>query len=143
MPKYRHLGDDAQGYDPEINPEKLLSIYEVAGRVVRVPTALRIAAEAQPPVPADIAALETAIFTTAEIDPVIIQLYQQWETLKVQAASRPLGTMTLTEAKAWVDANVTNIPTAQTALKNIATELFIIRAQMRIIESLFRNIFDA
>lgn len=47
-------------------------------------------------------------------------------TAQTQAGSNPLAGLTVTQALAWIDNNVTDLATARTALKQMAKVLFIL-----------------
>ena len=46
---------------------------------------------------------------------------------KTDAGTNPLDNLTLPQATAWIDANVTDLPSARTALKNLVKLILILR----------------
>lgn len=46
-------------------------------------------------------------------------------TAQTQAGANPLDGLTVTQALAWIDANVTDLATAKTALKQMVKVIFI------------------
>ncbi len=107
----------------------MTAIYKVGLQTARVPATLKGQA------------LIDAIYAQLGIDPVIDQLKQQWTDLTAQAASRPLATMSITEAINWINANVTNVSGAQTALRELAKEVFLNRAKIDIIAQALDYLF--
>lgn len=47
-------------------------------------------------------------------------------TAKTQAGTNPLDGLTVTQALTWIDSNVTDLPSARTALKQMVKTLFIL-----------------
>lgn len=52
-----------------------------------------------------------------------------------QAGANPIAGMTLTQALAWIDANVTNLATAIVALKHVTRYLFVVERRLDEIEA--------
>ncbi len=61
--------------------------------------------------------------TTSEGD----ALRQSQQT--AQTTGNPLDNLTLAQALTWIDSNVTDLNSARTALKHLATLVFVLRAE--------------
>lgn len=114
-------------------PNKPLAIYQVGAQIAKVDASLTGAQ------------LTAAIYAALGIDPAIDTLKTQWQNIMAEVATRPLANMDITQVYAWITANITDPVQAaalQTAFKNIAEELFIVRAQIAILAKALNYLFQ-
>ncbi len=73
--------------------------------------------------------------------PPVDQLLAAWQTIMTQVGARPLENMDVTQMTAWVNANITD-PATRTALIAIGKELFVTRAEMRLVKRALMYLFN-
>lgn len=68
---------------------------------------------------------------------------QAVRTASTQTGSTPLDGMTVSQVDAWINANVTDLASAKTALRIIGKLLFLIFAQLRQIQAELKQIKES
>jgi hypothetical protein len=95
-----------------------------------VPCIVHVADDATPADETTITGVVAAHDPTPTADALVVDL----ATAKTESGTNPLDNLTVAQALAWIDANVTDLASARTALKQVVKVLGIHERRLRMIE---------